>query len=367
MTVMRALGLMSGTSMDGVDVALIETDGENGIVFGPHASFPYTPGDQIMLRGALADAVGLDDRDARPGTLGEAETLVTERHAEAVEAFLAAHAIAASSIAMVGFHGQTVLHRPEKQLTVQIGHGQGLAARLGIPVAWDFRADDVAGRGQGAPLVPVYHRALVDRARLDGPIVVINIGGVANMTYIANGHDPIACDTGPGNALLDDLVLERTGQSFDRDGALSTAGTVDAEILATLLGHPFFALPAPKSLDRNAFSRDVVADLPTRDAAATLAAFTAASIALAVEAMPEPPERAIVCGGGGHNLAIMRELASRLPCRLVSATDMGWSIDAMEAQAFAYLAVRRSKNLPITFPGTTGIGAPLAGGRISLP
>lgn len=367
MTVVRALGLMSGTSMDGVDVALIETDGETEVTFGPHDSFPYTADDRRVLRGALADAVGLNDRDARPGALAQAETLVTDKHAEAVEAFLAGHAIAPSSIAMVGFHGQTVLHRPDKKLTVQIGHGQGLAARLGIPVAWDFRADDVAGRGQGAPLVPVYHRALVDRAKLDGPIVVINIGGVANLTFIASGCDPIACDTGPGNALLDDLVLERTGQPFDRDGALSSVGTVDAEILAAMLAHPFFALPAPKSLDRNAFSRAAVTGLATADAAATLAALTAASIVRAVEAMPALPERAIVCGGGGHNPTIMRELVARLPCRPVSASEMGWSIDAMEAQAFAYLAVRCAKNLPITFPGTTGIGAPLTGGRISLP
>ncbi|WP_174243150.1 anhydro-N-acetylmuramic acid kinase [Beijerinckia sp. L45] len=367
MTVLRALGLMSGTSMDGVDVALIDTDGESGIHFGPHGSFPYSAADRIVLRGALADAVDLDHRDARPGGLAEAETLITDRHAEAVEAFLAAHDIAPASIAMVGFHGQTVLHRPEKNLTVQIGHGQDLAARLGIAVAWDFRADDVAGHGQGAPLVPVYHRALADQARLGGPLVVINIGGVANLSFIAHGRDPIACDTGPGNALLDDLVLERTGQPFDRDGMLSSAGSVDEVALAALLDHPFFALPAPKSLDRNAFSLDAVAGLATVDAAATLAAFTAASIVLAVEAMPELPERAIVCGGGGHNPAIMEALAARLPCRLVSATDMGWSIDAMEAQAFAYLAVRRSKNLPITFPGTTGIAAPLTGGRISLP
>ena len=367
MTVLRALGLMSGTSMDGVDVALIETDGDRGIVFGPHGSFPYSAEDRVVLRGALVDAVGLDDRDARPGGLADAETLVTDRHAEAVEAFLAAHEIGPESIAMIGFHGQTVLHRPDKNLTVQIGRGQSLAARLGIPVAWDFRADDVAGSGQGAPLVPVYHRALVDQARLTGPIVVINIGGVANLSFIASGRDPIACDTGPGNALLDDLVLERTGQPFDRDGALSSAGTVDAAILAGMLAHPFFARPAPKSLDRNAFSLDPVAGLGTADAAATLAAFTAASIVLAVEAMPEAPERAIVCGGGGHNPAIMQALRERLRCPLVSATDMGWSIDAMEAQAFAYLAVRRSKNLPITFPGTTGIAAPLTGGRISLP
>lgn len=364
---MRAIGLMSGTSMDGVDVALIETDGEGRISFGPQGSFPYGEDDRILLRGALADAVALDDRAARPGRLGAAETMITERHASAVERFLADNGMSRQSIDLIGFHGQTVLHRPADRLTVQIGDGAVLARRLGIKVASDFRAEDVAAGGQGAPLVPVYHRALVARDGLDGPVVVINIGGVANITYVTAGVDPIACDTGPGNALLDDLMLARTGEPFDRDGATAARGRVDEAALALLMDHPYFALPAPKSLDRNAFSKAPVEGLSTQDAAATLVAFTAETIASALRQTPTVPRLAIVCGGGGRNPTLMRELAARLPCPLESADALGWSVEGMEAQAFAYLAVRQARDLPITFPGTTGVATPLAGGRLNLP
>jgi anhydro-N-acetylmuramic acid kinase len=364
---MRAIGLMSGTSMDGVDVALIDTDGEGRISFGPQGSFPYVEADRILLRGALADAVALDDRKARPGRLGAAEAMVTERHASAVERFLAQHDVAQESIDLIGFHGQTVLHRPSDRLTVQIGDGAALARRLGIKVASDFRAEDVAAGGQGAPLVPVYHHALVARDALDGPVVVINIGGVANITYVTQDADPIACDTGPGNALLDDLMLARMGAPFDRDGVTAGQGRVHEEALARLMDHPYFALPAPKSLDRNAFSRAPVDALSIEDAAATLVAFTAETIATALRQMPAPPHTMASRGGGGRNPTLMRELGRRLPCALETADTLGWSIDAMEAQAFAYLAVRQARNLPITFPGTTGIQSPLPGGRLDLP
>ena len=364
---MRAIGLMSGTSMDGVDVALLDTDGEAAIAFGPQGFFPYAEADRVLLREALGAAVSLDDRTARPGVLSRADAMVTERHADAVERFLAEHDLLASSIDLVGFHGQTVLHRPEAGLTVQIGDGQALAARLGIAVASDFRASDVAAGGQGAPLVPVYHRALAVRGDLAGPIAIINIGGVANVTYLAAGADPVACDTGPGNALLDDLMLAHTGEPFDRDGAAAARGTVAAAALANLLDHPYFALPAPKSLDRNAFSRAPVDGLGLEDAAATLVAFTARTIALALAAMPAAPRLAVVCGGGGNNPTLMRALADHLPCPVETADARGWSVEAMEAQAFAYLAVRTQKGLPITFPGTTGVGAARTGGRLSHP
>jgi anhydro-N-acetylmuramic acid kinase len=295
------------------------------------------------------------------------ETMITERHASAVEAFLAMHEVSPKSVDLIGFHGQTVLHRPAERLTVQIGDGAALARRLGIRVASDFRAEDVAAGGQGAPLVPVYHRALVARDGLEGPVVIVNIGGVANITYVAEGSDPIACDTGPGNALLDDLMLARTGQPFDRDGATAARGRIDDTALAHLMDHPYFAEPAPKSLDRNAFSRAPVERLATEDAAATLVAFTAETIAAALRHLPAIPKRAIVCGGGGRNPTLMRELGRRLPCPLDTADSLGWSVEAMEAQAFAYLAVRQAKSLPITFPGTTGVPVPLAGGRLSLP
>lgn len=364
---MRALGLMSGTSMDGVDVALIDTDGEGEIHFGPQASFPYDDDDRVLLRAALSDATALDNREARPGRLAEAEAMVTARHASAVERFLSLNGLGRDGIDLVGFHGQTVLHRPEARLTVQIGDGPALARRLGVAVAADFRAEDVAAGGQGAPLVPVYHRALCARDRLEGPVVVINIGGVSNITYVTEDADPIACDTGPGNALLDDLMLAREGLPFDAEGRVAARGRVDERVLANLLDHPFFALPAPKSLDRNAFSAAPVESLSTADAAATLVAFTTESIAAMLRRMPAPPRRAVVCGGGGRNPYLMRDLSRRLACPVETADALGWSVEAMEAQAFAYMAVRHAKGLPITFPGTTGVAKPLPGGRICHP
>ena len=365
MSLTRALGLMSGTSMDGVDVALIETDGAGRVVFGPFASFAYSDEDRALLRAALADAAALTDRTARPGALAEAERLVTERHAEAVAAFLRAQSIRPETLDVIGFHGQTVLHKPDQRLTVQIGDGAALARACGVDVVFDMRAADVAAGGQGAPLVPVFHQALARAAGLAGPVVVANIGGVANITSLAPGRDPLAGDTGPGNALLDDLMLERTGVAIDRDGACAARGHVNDAALAALTAHAFFAAPLPKSLDRNAFSRAAVAGLATEDAAATLTAFTAETLAQAVRALPTPADVVVVCGGGARNPTLMRMLAARLACRVAPAEDFGWSAEAMEAQAFAYLAVRSLKGLPLTFPTTTGAPAPLTGGVLA--
>ncbi|HZM07299.1 MAG TPA: anhydro-N-acetylmuramic acid kinase [Methylocella sp.] len=361
----RAIGLMSGTSMDGVDVALIETDGEEMVTLGPSRSYPYAETDRALLRGAVRDADLLDDRRARPGSLALADALITDRHAEAVEAFLSTGSINRATIDLIGFHGQTVLHRPGRRLTVQIGDGATLSARTGIKVVHDFRAADVARGGQGAPLVPVFHRALAAAAGFLEPVAVINIGGVANLSFIVPGREPIACDTGPGNALLDDLMRNRLGLSLDPDGAVAARGTVDQSVLDALLAHPFFAAPPPKSLDRNDFSGELVEELATEDAAATLTAFTAASLARVLPHLPSSPSMAIVCGGGARNKTLMRELANRFPCPVVVAETVGWSSDAMEAQAFAYLAVRSLKNLPITFPMTTGVEMPLPGGIVA--
>jgi len=365
MTPTTAIGLMSGTSMDGVDVALIDTDGEGAISFRGNGFFHYEDEDRALLREAIADAVRLSDRAARPGALAAAEIMVTARHGAAVQAFIDRHGLGREKIDVVGFHGQTVLHRPERHLTIQIGDGSALAQTLGVDVVYDFRAADMAAGGQGAPLVPVYHAALAAGAGFREPVVVVNIGGVANITFIAPGADPIACDAGPGNALIDDLMLARTGAALDRDGAAAAAGTADESVVAGLMSYPFFALAAPKSLDRNAFSAAATAQLSTEDAAATLTAFTAAGLARAIAHMPSEPAVAIICGGGARNPTLMCELSRRLPCRVKDAAAFGWSVDAMEAQAFAYLAVRRLKNLPITFPMTTGVVAPLTGGVIA--
>jgi anhydro-N-acetylmuramic acid kinase len=361
---LRAIGLMSGTSLDGIDIALVETDGERSVRFGPSFVFPYADADRSLLRSALADAANLANRTARPGALAAAEAMIVTRHAEAVEAFLDRTQIQPATVDVIGFHGQTVLHRPDRRLTIQIGDGPKLAKRLGIKVVYDFRAADVAAGGQGAPLVPIFHKALVDAAALERPVIVVNIGGVANLTFIGASGDPIACDTGPGNALLDDLMLRRVGMAIDRDGATAARGKIDEATLSALLAHPYFDLPPPKSLDRNGFAAERVEGLSLEDAAATLTAFTAASIAGALEHLPAPPLRAIVCGGGARNPTLMRALQQRLPCPLADAGLYGWSVDAIEAQAFAYLAVRRLKSLPITFPTTTGVSQALTGGLI---
>ena len=363
----RAIGLMSGTSMDGVDVALLDTDGDAGVEAGATGFLAYSDEDRHLLRSAAAEAAGLTERTARPGALAAAEALISKRHIEAVESFLAAENIDRRSVDVIGFHGQTVLHRPERKLTVQIGDGAALSHSLRMTIAYDFRAADVEAGGQGAPLVPIYHRALVAASGVTEPVTVVNIGGVANLTFLMQGADPIACDTGPGNALIDDLMLSRTGRAVDRDGAAAAAGSIDEAVLNLLLSDPYFAKPIPKSLDRQDFSNALVHGLATEDAAATLTAFTAASIALAFRHLPAAPKLAIICGGGAHNPSLMRELEARMPCRVMPAAALGWSGDAIEAQAFAYLAVRRLKNLPITFPMTTGVSKPLQGGCLVAP
>src|SRR6195952_3793982 len=305
---MTAIGLMSGTSLDGVDVALIETDGKRVQAFGPTGYRPYTEAERGLLRQALAEAIHLPQRDARPGILREAERAVTIAHAEAVAAFTAQNHISREAVDIVGFHGQTVLHRPAQKMTVQIGDAMALARAIHIPVMHDFRAADVAAGGQGAPFVPVYHRALAQSLEREWPVVVVNIGGVSNITYIDGADTLIACDTGPGNALLDDFMFRKMGQPFDCEGRTAAQGAVDVAWVVRALQHPFFALPPPKSLDRNDFASMVLREVSVTDGAATLTAFTAAAIARIVPLLPKPPKSWIVAGGGARNLTMMRLL-----------------------------------------------------------
>src|ERR1700761_8978846 len=265
---MTTIGLMSGTSLDGVDVALIETDGKRVQGFGPSGYRPYTPHERTLLRQALTEAVHLPQRDARPGILSEAERAVTVAHAEAVAAFTAQTRITCEEIDIVGFHGQTVLHRPERGLTVQIGDASALAKAIHIPVMHDFRAADVAAGGQGAPFVPVYHRALAQSLEREGPIAVVNIGGVSNITYIDGSEVLIACDTGPGNALLDDFMFRTTKQRFDSEGRFAAMGHANEAWIAEALKLKFFAKPPPKSLDRNDFASLQLGDMQPADGAA---------------------------------------------------------------------------------------------------
>ena len=378
---MRALGLMSGTSMDGVDVAIIETDGESVSVtlggngraeaLGPCHATPYGDAERALLARAKEEARALivlaAARTGRPGCLAEAERLVTERHAEAVGALLAKAGLTAADIDVIGFHGQTVLHRPEIGLTVQIGAGQLLADRLGIPVVSDFRAADVAAGGEGAPLVPVFHRALAQACGIDPPLAILNLGGVGNVTFIGEGDELVGFDTGPGNALVDDLLHEREGRRFDESGATAAAGRPDLSLVAWMSAHPYFERRPPKSLDRDTFSHRLVGAAATPDAAATLTAFTAAAVARALDWAPQPPRRWIAAGGGTANAEMMRLIAEAVGMPVERADDLGWSAEFMEAQAFAYLAARSLAGLPLTFPGTTGVAAPTRGGLLARP
>jgi anhydro-N-acetylmuramic acid kinase len=367
MTKLRAIGLMSGTSIDGIDIAFVETEGESQVRLGGFATRPYSEAERRLLRAALADARNLTDAASRPGILPQAEAFLTRAHAEAVQGFCREQGLDLGSIDLIGFHGQTVLHRPEAGLTVQIGDGQELAAALGRPVVFDFRSADVAAGGQGAPLVPVFHRALARGADLPPEVAFLNLGGVGNATILSGDDGLIACDTGPANALLDDFMLARTGQPFDAEGALAASGMVDEVALSALLAHPFFDLAPPKSLDRNAFSAAPVDGLNDADGAATLTAFTAGAVAWLLPHLAKKPGLWIVCGGGARNGTLLRMLREALGAPVVTAEAFGWSSDAMEAQAFAYLAVRSQLGLPITFPGTTGVAKAMTGGLLALP
>ncbi len=360
----RALGLMSGTSMDGIDVALLDTDGDRALRHGPAASTPYPAEIKVALRAGLKEARSLKDRADRPAELRALEQALTELNVEAVTHFLQANGVERASVDLIGYHGQTVLHDPAHGMTVQLGDGTLLAARTGIDVVFDMRAADVAAGGQGAPLVPVYHRAVA--AHLDElPVAFLNIGGVANVTWIGADGRLLAFDTGPGNALIDDWMLKRTGAAHDADGALAARGRVDADALTALLTNGYFGAPPPKSLDRDAFSSAPVEALSTEDGAATLTAFTAASIGKAREHMPREPRTWIVCGGGRRNKTLMSMLAGHVSNALVPVEAIGLNGDVIEAEAWAYMAVRSSLGLPITFPETTGVATPLTGGVLA--
>ena len=360
----RAIGLMSGTSLDGIDIALIETDGETRVMRGPRASVAYPETFRADLKAAIADAKGLTDRTSRPGRLAQIEQDLTRRHVDAVLAFMGQHGIEPAVVDCIGFHGQTVLHRPEIGVTVQLGDGAGLAKATGVDVVYDLRAADCAAGGQGAPLVPVYHRAIVAHMP-QRPVAIVNIGGVANITWIGRDGRLIAFDTGPGNALIDDWMLARTNQAYDKDGQAAANGRVESRAVTAYLNYPYFSHPPPKSLDRDAFPIEIVEGFSVNDGAATLTDFTAASIAKAREHLPEEPELWIIAGGGARNKTLMSMLAGRVETAVAPAEMLGFDGAMLEAEAWAYLAVRSLKRLPITFPGTTGAPEPMSGGVIA--
>jgi anhydro-N-acetylmuramic acid kinase len=345
----RAIGLMSGTSLDGIDAAFLVTDGRDVVNTGPALTVPYPDALRESLRGVLGGV----------GPVAAVERAITEAHAAVVQRLIAEHGLAAD---LIGFHGHTILHRPKDGRTWQIGDGALLARLTGIDVVCDFRTADVAAGGEGAPFASLFHAGLA--AALDKPLAVLNIGGVANATWLGGDGTVLAFDTGPGNALIDDWALRHTGRPVDRDGALARAGRVDTARLAAFLTHPFFDRPPPKSLDRDDFASFAVTDLSPEDGAATLTAMTAASIARGAAHFPAPARRWLVTGGGRHNPVLMAELARRLGAPVAPVETVGWDGDALEAQAFAYLAVRSLEGLPLSLPSTTGVRIPTSGGRL---
>lgn len=366
-----AVGLMSGTSMDGIDAALIETDGERHVRPLHGLSVAYAAQDRAMIAAAMQSAKSQPQR-LRHTAIDTCARMLAERHADAVRSLLALAGVNAAEISAVGFHGQTIRHVPPAApnavgWTWQIGDAGLLATQTGIDVIADFRHADVAAGGQGAPLVPLYHRALVAQAQATGglppgPVCVLNIGGVANVTCI-DGEDLLAFDTGPGNALIDDWVRATTGAAYDADGALAACGTVHADILTAMLDNPWFDQSPPKSLDRDDFSLGALRGLSPQDGAATLAAFTAATIALGRQHLPRAPVAWVVAGGGRRNPAILAALARQVGV-LTPVDALGWDGDLLEAQAFGYLAVRSGLGLPLSLPGTTGAAEPVRGGLL---
>ena len=353
------LGTMSGTSLDGVDAAMVLTDGVQVLEFGPDAYRPYTAAERATIRAAFGCWPG------DPGVDAAAE-VVEAAHVEIISRF--------SNVALVGFHGQTLAHDPGGRGTHQAGNGALLAQALGLPVVWDFRSADVELGGQGAPLVPFFHHALAQMMGAKAPLAILNLGGVGNVTWIDPRHSTpetrgalIAFDTGPANAPMNDLMLARSGKAQDEGGALALSGAPDPAVVKGFLNHPYFYRMPPKSLDRNAFDLlTAVQHLTDADALATLTHCVASAVAKGAEHFPAPITQLLVAGGGRHNAALMQALAQYLP-NVTAVEAQSLNGDMLEAQAFAYLAARVKRGLPTSCPATTGVPAAVGGGKISLP
>jgi len=356
-----ALGAMSGTSLDGVDAAMILTDGHQVQDFGPHAYRPYSAEEQANLRAAL----GKWPND--PG-VAEAATVVENAHAEVMSRF--------SGFEVAGFHGQTLAHDPRGRGTHQAGNGDLLAGVLDRPVVWDFRTSDVTLGGQGAPLAPFFHFALAKKIGATQPIAFLNLGGVGNLTWVDPSHPSpeapgalLAFDTGPANAPINDFMRTRLARDQDDGGALAAKGRVKKDVLEAFLNHSYFLRIPPKSLDRNDFATflEAVKPLSTPNALATLTAAAAAAVARGAEHFPAPITRLLVTGGGRHNATMMRHLRRKFQCPVEPVEAAGLNGDMLEAQAFAYLAVRVMRGMATSCPTTTGVPAAVGGGQISRP
>ncbi len=365
---LRVLGFMTGTSLDAVDMAVIETDGHDILSFGPAGEMKLDGETRAVIEDAIEDAFDWKRDEEEPDSFEDARMAVADAHLAAALGFMAVNGVKSSALDLVGVHGQTVLHEaPTPDLpgrTVQLIDAVSVAEGLGVTTAFDFRSADVAAGGQGAPLAPVYHAALVRKAGMEGPVAVLNLGGVGNITLIRADGELEAFDTGPANGMVDLLVQSRMMKRMDEGGRLAAAGAVDQAVLDAYLAHPYFEASGPKSLDRFDFSLDPVADLSLEDAAATLTAFAAQAVALGVARCSEQPKEIVVCGGGRHNPVLLAAIRERVGVPVSTAENKGWRGDSIEAEAFAFLAARCRLGLPISFPGTTGVPAPMTGGRI---
>lgn len=367
MPILTAIGLMSGTSLDGIDAAILRTDGQRIVDPGPAITVPYSRDLKVFIRRAIKAA--LEGRDAA-ADIGKAAGEVTAAHAAAVEALLSEAGVDREAVDVIGFHGQTILHRPQRSpesagRTWQIGDGALLAKETRIDVVSNFRNADIAAGGEGAPLAPVYHCALTHHIEREGAVGVLNLGGVANVTFVPASRketDLIAFDCGPGNGLIDEWMELKTGEPMDTDGAVARQGKVHAELLRMMLLNPFMRRKPPKSLDRYDFKLDSVLQLSAADGAATLTAFTAACVRASEEYLPETPEVWIACGGGRRNPALMEALEKALSAPVIAAEGVGWRGDDLEAECCAYLAVRSLKKLPLSYPKTTRVPRPVLGG-----
>lgn len=365
-----AVGLMTGTVLDGnIDVALLKTDGESVETFGAYTLAPYDREVRDLLEAAVDAARMWNFEGPEPDIFAEAEAVLTRAQSEAVRVLVESSGLTMADIGIVGFHGQTVLHRApqpgRKGDTRQLGDGALMAQILGTKVAFDFRSADMQLGGQGAPLSAAYHAALLRDLGAKGDVAVLNLGGVANITWWDGADLVIAFDTGPANAPINDFVKSLGHGEMDRDGVLALAGEVDESRLAEALTHSYLIAPYPKSLDRFDFGADMAKGLGAEDGAALLTAFTSAAVGKALDLLPRRPEKIIVCGGGRRNPAIMAALAKRADVAVQSAETVGWRGDAVEAECFAFLAVRVLRGLPISFPTTTGVAAPATGGLLA--
>jgi anhydro-N-acetylmuramic acid kinase len=369
---MRVLGFMTGTSLDAVDMAVLETDGEEITGLGPAGEKKLDPAVRSLVERAIADALRLKAGEPTPASFAPAAAAIAAEHVAAGEAFMRQHAILPQDLDVIGLQGQTVLHAPPGPdrpagRTIQLIDAHAVASGLGVPTVYDLRSDDVAAGGQGAPLAPVYHAALVRYSALHTPTAVLNLGGVGNLTLVRSDGTLEAFDTGPANGMIDLLVQDRTDRRFDEGGALARAGQVQERILNAYLDHPYFRIRGPKSLDRFDFPLHRVVSLSLEDAAATLTAFAAEAVWRGLQACSEIPLRLVVTGGGRLNPALMDAIRERVALPVLTAEDVDWRGDSIEAEAFAFLGARAYLGLPISFPGTTGVPEPMTGGRIALP